>query len=397
MTGRVVDVKTIGFTYGVLIEENALASLGKMMRHLFSATKVLLISDTKVYTLYGEQCRQSLVTEHWEVTVALVRPGERSKTLAGAGRLYDAAVESHLDRSSPVVALGGGVVGDLAGFVAATYMRGVPLVMVPTSLLAQVDSSVGGKVAVNHHRGKNLIGSFYPPRLVIIDPMVLKTLPARQLRAGLAEVIKYGIIESESFFCWLEENIEQLLQGNHLVLAEAVERSVQSKAKVVEEDEFEKDYRRALNFGHTLGHGLEAATGYRYYLHGEAVLIGMIAAVEIAAALMLLDAVSAKRIQSLLKQVGVKPPPKGLTSEVVISKLMHDKKRRDKENIFILPVSLGSAVFLPVNDEKLIHGVIRSYLDMEKPFNRFWEGGSGNDNSGTGSGKRQGKDVNSKS
>jgi 3-dehydroquinate synthase len=211
MVRHELQVKTKSLTYRVLIEANVLPAIGKALRLLFPATKTLLISDTKVFSLYGETVLQSLAKEEWQVTSALIRPGERSKNLTGASRLYDSAVTAGLDRNSPVIALGGGVVGDMAGFVAATYMRGVPLVMIPTTLLAQVDSSVGGKVAVNHPGGKNLIGAIYPPRLVLVDPLVLNTLPKRQLNAGLVEMIKYGIIENSSFFAWLEDNFDYLL------------------------------------------------------------------------------------------------------------------------------------------------------------------------------------------
>ena len=362
MGRRKIAVRATAFTYRVLLEEGALADLGKSMRLLFPTTKTLLVSDSRVFSLYGDQALKSLKKEMWQVGTFLIRPGERSKTLHTLSRLFDAAVETGLDRNSPIIALGGGVVGDLAGFAASTYMRGVPLVMVPTTLLAQVDSSIGGKVAVNHPRGKNIIGNIYPPRIVLIDPSVLNTLPKRQLRAGLAEVIKYGIIENSSFFRLLEENLDQLIAGDSLFLAEAVERSLQSKARVVEEDEYEKDYRRILNFGHTIGHALETATAYRYYLHGEAVLVGMYAAVKIAVQLNLLERASAGRIISLIEKIGLKKPPAGLTAEKVIDKLRQDKKRRDNEIIFVLPTAIGTATMVPVNDERLLRKAVESYL-----------------------------------
>jgi len=362
MGRRKIAVRATAFTYRVLLEEGALADLGKSMRLLFPTTKTLLVSDSRVFSLYGDQALKSLKKEMWQVGTFLIRPGERSKTLHTLSRLFDAAVETGLDRNSPIIALGGGVVGDLAGFAASTYMRGVPLVMVPTTLLAQVDSSIGGKVAVNHPRGKNIIGNIYPPRIVLIDPSVLNTLPKRQLRAGLAEVIKYGIIENSSFFRLLEENLDQLIAGDSLFLAEAVERSLQSKARVVEEDEYEKDYRRILNFGHTIGHALETATAYRYYLHGEAVLVGMYAAVKIAVQLNLLERASAGRIISLIEKIGLKKPPAGLTAEKVIDKLRQDKKRRDNNIIFVLPTAIGSAIMVPVSDLQLIREAVELYF-----------------------------------
>jgi 3-dehydroquinate synthase len=357
-----IKVKSTGFIYRVLIEENSLLTLGKTMRLLFPAQKALLVSDNKVFSLYGESVVKALVSEKWQVKSVQIKPGEQSKTLNQASRLYDAALEAGLDRNSPVVALGGGVVGDLAGFVAATFLRGVPLVMVPTTLLAQVDSSVGGKVAVNHPRGKNLIGAIYPPRVVVIDPLVLCSLSDRQLLAGLAEVIKYGIIKDLDFFCWLEENLDHLIAGDNERLAQAITISVRTKAEVVEKDEYEKDQRRILNYGHTLGHALEAATGYRYYLHGEAVLIGMLAATELAVALSVLDTSSADRIRQLLSRISYKKPPAGLTAERVIDKLRQDKKRLNEDNFFILPQEIGSTKVIAVKEEQLLNKVVNNYL-----------------------------------
>lgn len=329
---------------------------------LFPATRALLVSDSKVYSLYGQQVLQALAAEKWQVTVVQIQPGERSKNLTRAARIYDAALDAGLDRNSPVIALGGGVVGDLAGFVAATFMRGLPLVMLPTSLLAQVDSSVGGKVAVNHPRAKNIIGSIYPPRLVMIDPAVLQTLPPRQLKAGLAEVIKYGMIVDGAFFERLENTLPQMLQGNLERLSEAVIASVRAKAQVVGEDEFERDYRRILNFGHTFGHALEAATSYRYYLHGEAVLVGMAAAVSLALSLGLVDVGPAERMLALIKKIGLKKAPSHLTATAVIDKLRQDKKRINEDLIFVLPRQIGLVEMIPVRDVKLIETAIRPYL-----------------------------------
>ena len=362
MARHELQVKTKSLTYRVLVEANALPAIGKALRLFFPATKTLLISDTKVFSLYGETVLQSLAKEKWQVTSALISPGERSKTLVGASRLYDSAVSAGLDRNSPVIALGGGVVGDMAGFVAATYMRGVPLVMIPTTLLAQVDSSVGGKVAVNHPGGKNLIGAIYPPRFVLIDPLVLKTLPKRQLNAGLVEMIKYGIIADSSFFAWLEDNLDYLLRNDSNYLTSAIYRSLQSKARIVETDEYELDLRRVLNFGHTIGHALEAATGYRSYLHGEAVLAGMIAAVEIAVDAGLLENGSAERIRKLLKRLPLKKAPPGLTAAAVIDKLGQDKKRRNNRVIFALPTGIGSAAMAAVKDEQLITKAVKNLV-----------------------------------
>ncbi|MFO7951200.1 MAG: 3-dehydroquinate synthase [Bacillota bacterium] len=360
-----LQVKTAGFSYRVLIEEGGLSGVGKSLRLLFSATRTLLISDRTVFDLYGEKIINSLETENWQVNVFLLEPGESSKTLDQASRIYDAAVDAGLDRNSPIVALGGGVPGDLAGFAAATYLRGVPLVMLPTTLLAQVDSSVGGKTAVNHPRGKNLIGTIYPPRVVVIDPLVIKSLPGDQFRAGLAEVLKYGIIVDSAFFYWLERNIKELKKAESNSLAEAIAYSVKAKARVVEDDEYENNYRRVLNFGHTIGHALEAATSYSYYLHGEAVLIGMIAAVDLAERLRVLNDHAAERIGDLLKHIEEKKPPADLTTEMVIDKLRQDKKHREDELIFVLPRAIGKAAIIPVTEKLLIGEVIEAYLKKD--------------------------------
>ncbi len=365
MSVREIQVKTANLNYRILIGENALDEAGKSIRLLFPSTRALLVSDSNVYSLYGEKVLQSLTEQNFEGTKSLIRPGESSKVLEVASRLYDFAVEAGLDRNSPIIVLGGGVVGDLAGFVAATYLRGVPLIMLPTTLLAQVDSSVGGKVAINHPQGKNLIGAIYPPRLVIIDPLVLNTLPEQQFKAGLAEVVKYSIIADSSFFWWLEDNLKGLMKHQSAELTWAITASVKAKAKVVEEDEFEKDYRRVLNFGHTIGHALEAATDYTYYLHGEAVLIGMALAVKLAERINLLESHTAWRINNLLARLDLKKPPPDLTAEMVADKLRQDKKRRDGSIIFVLPRAIGSANMIPVNDEKLISELINLYLQQK--------------------------------
>ena len=364
MTGQEIKIKASGFAYRVIIEKGSLGNIGKTARLLLPSDRALLVSDTNVYSLYGDQVLDSLKAEKWQVQSIQIQPGEQAKTLANASRLYDAAVDAGLDRNSPVIALGGGVVGDLAGFVASTYLRGVPLIMIPTTLLAQVDSSVGGKVAVNHPRGKNLIGSIYPPRLVAIDSDVIETLPRRELCAGLAEVIKYGIIENEAFFCWLENNLDKLLSGDRAGLEKAIAESVRAKARVVQVDEYENDHRRILNFGHTIGHALEAATNYSYYLHGEAVLVGMAAVVNLALQKGFIPKADAERITSLLKKMDFKKAPMDLTAEKVIDKLRQDKKRRQSDLIFVLPTGIGQTAVEPVNDEKLLKTLVGQYLSQ---------------------------------
>ncbi|HHX86664.1 MAG TPA: 3-dehydroquinate synthase [Firmicutes bacterium] len=361
-------VRCAGHSYQVYIKSGILDQLGAVMRDSLTAARALVITDRQVDALYGERCRQSLTDRGWTVQTAVIRPGESSKSLPTAARLYEAALDSGLDRFSPVVALGGGVVGDLAGFVAATYLRGVPLISVPTTLLAQVDSSVGGKVAVNHPRGKNLIGTFYQPHLVATDPEVLVTLSDRQRRAGLSEIIKCALIGDRHFFQWLEVHLDRILQFDLEAVTRAVAFSVRFKGQVVEQDERESSYRRILNFGHTLGHALEASTGYRYYLHGEAVLIGSVAAVELSRRLGLIDHNTARKVIKLISRVGLCPPPPGLTGSQVWDRLKYDKKRCQDQPVFVLLPAIGSAVINTAADQELVKGLIREYLEGKGPF-----------------------------
>lgn len=363
-----VQVKLPGGLYNVHIAPGALERLGALMSGCFKPGRVLVVTDSRVEALYGQRCREALAGQGWQVSMAVLRPGERSKTLSGAARLYNSALQAGLDRGTPLVALGGGVVGDLAGFVAATFMRGLPLVMAPTTLLAQVDSSVGGKVAVNHPHGKNLIGAFYQPALVVADPGLLGSLPARQRRAGLAEVIKYALIREKPFFYWLQERWDLLARLEPESLAEAITRSVRAKAAVVEQDEKESGYRQLLNFGHTIGHALEAATGYRYYLHGEAVLIGMAAAAELSRATGLLDASDAGAIQALLSRVGFLRPPADLSVGEITERLAYDKKRRAGKNVFVLLGAIGGAIIQEGVEIALVEKILQRYLRLQPPF-----------------------------
>lgn len=330
-------------SYNICIGSGILPELGgRYLKTLPVGKKVLVITNPKVRRLYGQIVKECLSGAGYAVLVGEMGDGEKYKTMATAERLYDLAYASGIDRLSPVVALGGGVVGDTAGFVAATYLRGVPLIQVPTTLLAQVDSSVGGKVAVNHPRGKNIIGVFYQPRLVLADVNLLKTLPPRELRSGLAEVIKYGVIWSEEFFSWLEENIEALLAGEAGSLVHVVRESCRIKAKVVEADETEGGLRAILNYGHTAGHAVEALTGYKKYTHGEAVGIGMVVAARLARSLDLLDFSELSRIEALVRRVGLPHElPENLLVEDLVESFSHDKKVAGGKLTFVLPGRIG--------------------------------------------------------
>ena len=279
---RDVHVELGKDSYKILIGRNLGAELQNFIRETGFSEKALLISDTNVGKLYGENVLRSIREAGLSAELIMVPAGESSKSLQQAEQLYTAAIEHCLDRKSPIFALGGGVVGDLAGFIAATYMRGVPFVQIPTSLLAQVDSGVGGKVAVNHRLGKNLIGAFYQPKRVFMDMGTLDTLPVREIHTGLGEIVKYGVIYDADFFDFLEKNADKALSLEEMAVQHMVARSCEIKADVVSKDEKEGGLRRILNFGHTVAHAIEKETGYVRYNHGEAVAIGMICAAYIS-------------------------------------------------------------------------------------------------------------------
>ncbi|HWP00922.1 MAG TPA: 3-dehydroquinate synthase [Methylococcus sp.] len=308
--------------------------------------QVLIVSNEVVAPLYLERLRGTFAGK--EVETVLLPDGEAYKTMESAMAVFDVLLARRFSRTCCVVALGGGVIGDLAGFVAACYQRGVTFVQIPTTLLAQVDSSVGGKTAVNHPGGKNMIGAFHQPRCVVADTDTLGTLPDRELCAGLAEVIKYGLIRDAEFFLWLEANLERLLARDGAALTYAIERSCRNKAEVVAEDETESGVRATLNLGHTFGHAIETGTGYGTYLHGEAVAIGMGLAADLSRRLGWLTEEQVARIVALLRRARLPvDPPAGLGPEEFLQHMAVDKKNRDGELRLILLEDLGKAT-LPV-------------------------------------------------
>lgn len=323
---RKVRVELGTLSYDIVIGMDLDDELRAFVEQAGFSKKALLISDTNVGKLYGERVLRVLRQAGLAAELFLVPAGERSKSLAEAERIFTRAIELGLDRKSAIFALGGGVVGDLAGFIAATYMRGVPFVQLPTSLLAQVDSSVGGKVAVNHRLGKNLIGAFYQPRAVFMDLGMLKTLPKREIYTGLGEIIKYGIIYDEDFFTFLEMQSEAVLALEPEAAVHMIARSCEIKAEVVAQDEKEAGLRRILNFGHTMAHAIEKETGYVRYNHGEAVAIGAIGAARISAALGYTDEACVKRVIALTKQLHLPTEAEGCTVEAMYRDIFHDKK-----------------------------------------------------------------------
>lgn len=337
-----------------------LAQLGSECAKLKLGRRCAVVSDTNVGPRYGRIALRSLKNAGFDPFLITVPAGETAKSLKTVQACYDQLSRHRLERKSFIVALGGGVVGDVAGFVAATYLRGVGFVQVPTTLLAQVDSSVGGKVGVNLKSGKNLVGAFYQPRLVLCDLATLKTLPAREFRAGLAEVIKYGVIADAGFFSRLERMLPALLRREPDALAKIVAASCRIKAEVVARDETEGGLRAILNFGHTIGHALEATLGYGALLHGEAIAIGQVAASRISSILLGLPAADVGRLSSLFKRAGL-PISLKLTSRQrarVLEAIKLDKKVAGGQVKFVLANKIGSVDFgrnvpLPLIEESL--------------------------------------------
>jgi 3-dehydroquinate synthase len=307
----------------------------------------VIITDANVDDLYTEPVADSLVELGAEVDILSVEAGEQSKAPEVAAELWEQMLDQGADRKSVVVALGGGVVGDLAGFVAATFARGLRFVQVPTTLLAQVDSSVGGKVGVNLPGGKNMVGAFWQPRGVVIDVDVLDTLPQREYRAGLAEVVKYGVIQDAEFFAFLEANVEPINSRDHAILTRIIERCCRLKADVVEQDEREETGLRAiLNYGHTFGHAFEAATGYEELLHGEGVAIGMMCAARLAQRLGRVDAAFVERQRALLEAFGLPLTVPDVASDELIELMYRDKKVDRGKLRFVLPLRMGHVEFV---------------------------------------------------
>lgn len=341
-------------SYPIYCGSGLLEQLGELLTPLDLGRRCLVVTNPVVASLYGPKVKESLEKAGFISLFKEVPEGEEAKSLSAAAELYDLALDVGWERRCSIIALGGGVVGDLAGFVAATLLRGVPFIQLPTTLLAQVDSSVGGKVAVNHPRGKNLIGAFYQPQLVVADLDTLKTLPEREMRAGLAEVIKYGVIYDAGFFSYLEEHLEQALAGEAKVLEKIVLYSCRIKAEVVAQDEEERGLRAILNFGHTAGHALEAATNFNVYRHGEAVAVGMVVAARIAVNRGMFDTGNLERLQKLLKRAFLPTEMPSLDREAFLAALMRDKKVRDGRLRMVLPVELGRVKIMEVEAEELL-------------------------------------------
>lgn len=352
ITSQRIPVRLGERSYEIFLEPGSSRTLGDRLKRLVDAAKVGIVTDRHVAHHYLKPTLDSLEQAGLEPVSIVVPPGERTKTLATVARILDLLARHRFERRSLVLALGGGVVGDLAGFAASIYQRGIPYVQIPTTLVAQVDSSVGGKTGVDHRLGKNLIGSFHQPKAVIIDPFMLQTLPRREWIAGLAEVIKYGIIADETLFSFLEVSMPDLLKLDPQAVMRAVARSCEIKAEVVAADERESDRRRILNYGHTIGHALESLGGYRGLIHGEAVGIGLVAEAELAVHLGFCGKDVSARIRRLVQAAGLpdRLPPK--TSFGALWRAMqHDKKVMGGTVIGVWPVRIGEVVIRPLAEE----------------------------------------------
>jgi 3-dehydroquinate synthase len=332
-----IDIRSRSGAYPVLIAPGISNRLPRLLQEVNPAGRRVLVSNVTIWRFHGERFGAVSADEP-----ILLPDGERFKNLQIVGRVYEGLIRARADRGSAVVAIGGGVLGDTAGFAAATYLRGVPLVHVPTTLLAQIDSAIGGKVGVNHAAGKNLIGAFHPPALVAVDPELLATLPRREFRAGLYEAIKYGVIASRPLFEALSTELAAIFAREPAALMRVIGESCAIKARVVEQDEHETGVRRTLNFGHTVGHALEAVTRYKRFRHGEAVGYGMIAAAHIGAARGMLPAADHDALTGLIRAMGPLPGVGDLSAAQVLDAVGRDKKIVNGRLHYVLPTAIGA-------------------------------------------------------
>jgi 3-dehydroquinate synthase len=356
--------------YSIVVGEGSLASLGQRIRErgFREGSRVLVVTNPVVQSHYGDAAAASLAAAGLQGSTLVLEAGEEQKTPASVARIHDAAFAQRLERRSLIVALGGGVVGDMAGFAAATWLRGIAVVQVPTTLLAMVDAAIGGKTGVNHPGGKNLIGAFHQPSLVLIDPTVLATLPEREFRAGMAEVIKYGVIGDGALFAELEQaaaldpgaGLASRAAVGEGLLQQLLASSAAAKAEVVMADEREGGLRAILNYGHTLGHAVETLSGYGTYLHGEAVALGMVAAGEISLAMGLWNQADQERQKALIRAAGLPLALPALDPDAVLECLRGDKKVREGRVRFVLPTAIGAVEIRDDVEEDLIRAVLRS-------------------------------------
>ncbi len=353
-------------SYPIVVSAGSLALVGERLRAQGAGKRAAVVSDRAVAALYGSRVNASLEAVGFAITEIEVPEGESAKTLEVAEHCWEACLAGGLDRTSTLLALGGGAVGDLTGFVAAIYMRGISLVQLPTTLLAQVDAAIGGKNAIDHPRAKNLIGTFHQPRLVIADPETLLTLPDREFRSGLAEVVKHGIVLEAEYVADVETHIPEILNRDLLTLERIIASSCRLKARVVEADETEAELRAVLNYGHTVGHALEAVTGYSRWAHGEAVALGIAVAARIAERLGLADIETTRRQVRLLEAIGLPVTFSGVDPPAILAAIRRDKKARDGRVPFVLAPRIGSHRLVFDVPEELVIEAIRE-IQVEPP------------------------------
>ena len=342
MKATVIPVQTSSQPYNVHVGTGILNQLGDLISKAGATGRCFVVSSHKVWQAHGRTISKAI----GHTDEILIADGERSKTARTVGTIYDALIHAQADRGVTIIAVGGGVVGDVVGFAAATYLRGVQLVHVPTTLLAQVDSSIGGKVGVNHPLGKNLIGAFHQPSVVVSDPVVLSTLPRREFRSGLYEVVKYGMIRDPTLFRRLQNNSSDIFSLEPSELVRIIAASCRIKASVVSEDEYEGNIRRILNFGHTAGHAIEAATRYRRFRHGEAIAYGMLVVADLAVRRSLLKKDDQEALAQLITQLGPLPSISDLSAKSLIEIMGRDKKVLEGRLHVVLPTRIGKTVIV---------------------------------------------------
>ncbi len=332
---------TGGRGYDVIIGYGLIPRIGKYMRKVSVGEQVAVVTHPRIERLYGKEVMTSLKGSGFSPILIRIPEGEQHKTLSHVNRIYDVLIERRFERSSTLIALGGGVVGDMTGFAAASFLRGISYIQCPTSVVAQVDAAIGGKTGVDHPKGKNLIGAFHHPSLVFIDPATLQTLSKREFVAGLAEIVKYGVISDPRLFSFMEANVAAILDRDKRCLTYCIKRSVEIKAHVVMADEKESGLRKILNYGHTLGHAIETLTGYQRYKHGEAIAIGMVAAAQMAYRLGIGGHELVVRQRRLLEAFGLPTDLPNLRPDDLLDVMASDKKVMNGEIYFVLPEKIG--------------------------------------------------------
>ena len=360
---RRIEIKLKEKSYRIIIGNRIINSLGSLLNKLNIGKDAIIITNPLIKKYFGKKVEKSLAESNFTVKFLLTADTEKSKSTQAVFNLINSIAKYDIRKKMFIIALGGGVIGDLAGFIAAVYKRGIPYIQVPTTLLGQVDSAIGGKTAIDLRYAKNLVGAFYQPRLVISDISTLKSLNKRQIKSGLAEVVKYGIIKDRNLFEYIEKNIKKILSLDKRYLEHIIYKCSLIKTLVVQQDEKEeKGIRTILNFGHTIGHAIEAAGKYHFYNHGEAIAVGMICASQISERLGLLSKKSGIRIESLISKIGLPTKIRGIKLLDILSAHLHDKKFTSKRNRFVLPTTIGKVTIHEDVPLKIIKSVLKEKI-----------------------------------